>query len=157
VTAAQPTLLTPRAVQVIAGYARGLSVAQVAEELDIGEATVKTHTTRSAKKAGITATLQPALVEYAYRCGYLTMQRAPRRPPLPPRLEQVLDCAARGLGHRATAAELGISPKTARVHRERLHRALGVHTTARAVAVAWETGLRVRPVTSRTTTGGTHR
>ncbi|MFJ8153930.1 LuxR C-terminal-related transcriptional regulator [Streptomyces sp. NPDC094468] len=142
--------LTRRAVEIIAGYACGLSAAQIAERLGIRERTVHTHTYVASKRAGIAGARQAALVEYAYQHGYLVAGQVRPRPSLTPRLEEVLDCAARGLGHRATAAELGIRPKTARNHRDRLHRALGVHTTARAVAVAWEAGLR-------TTEGGADR
>ena len=141
--------LTPRGIQVVTGYARGLTVGQIAAELGIGEKTVASYTQRAAKMLGLKGARQAALVDYAYRHGYLTVEQPRPRQTLPPRLEQVLDCAARGLGARATAAELGIATKTARRHRDRLHHALGVHTTARAVAVAWEAGLRSGRPTSQ--------
>ncbi|MET9086135.1 helix-turn-helix transcriptional regulator [Streptomyces sp. NPDC004237] len=147
---------TPRGLQVVAGYARGLNIAQVAVELGIAERTVASHTHLAAKALGIRGARQAALVDYAYRHGYLTVDQPRRRPALTPRLEQVLDCAARGLSAQATAAELGIANRTARRHLERLRGALDVHTTARAVAVAWETGLRGRPSAPRTTRGETN-
>ncbi|MFI6249019.1 response regulator transcription factor [Streptomyces sp. NPDC051016] len=136
------TGLTPRGVEVVTGYARGLRVAEIAAELGLAEKTIASRTHHAAKALGIKGARQAALVDYAYRHGYLTVEQPRPRPTLTPRLEQVLDCAARGLSARETAAELGIATGTARRHLERLHSALEVHTTARAVAVAWETGLR---------------
>lgn len=153
-TKTPPVGLTPRGVDVASGYARGLTARQIAAELGISEKTVTMHTHKAAKALGIKGARQAALVDYAYQHGYLTVDQARPRQTLTPRLEQVLDCAARGLGHRATAAELGIRPKTARVHRDRLHRVLGVHTTARAVAVAWEVGLRGQPAALRSSKEG---
>lgn len=141
---AQAPLLQQTHIDVISGYARGLTVREIANELGITEKAVRSRTLTVSRSLGIKGARQAALVEYAYQHGYLAVPRHRRRnvKPLTPRLAEVLDCAARGLGFRATADELGIAGRTARAHRDRLHKTLKVHTTARAVAVAWETGLR---------------
>ncbi|WP_231976158.1 response regulator transcription factor [Streptomyces sp. 3214.6] len=102
---------------------------------------MKSRTQRLAKRLGIMGGQQAGLVHYAYLHGHLVVVRQRPLHPLPPRLTEILECSAQGLGCRATATALGISPETVRTHRKRLHRALGVHCTARAVAVAWEAGL----------------
>lgn len=137
----RPVRLTRRDLDIIAGYARGRTVADTARALDTTEGVVKALTTRLAQRLGITGARQAALVHYAYCHGHLIVVRRRHLPPLTGRIADVLVCAARGLGCRATATELGISVETVRMHRQRLHRALGVHTTARAVAVAWEASL----------------
>ncbi|HEX8581769.1 MAG TPA: response regulator transcription factor [Acidimicrobiales bacterium] len=45
--------LTTREVEVLAGVARGLTNAEIGRELDIGEATVKTHLVRAFAKLGV--------------------------------------------------------------------------------------------------------
>lgn len=140
--AASRTLrLTRRDLDIIAGYARGRTVAAIACALDTTEGVVKSRTDTLSRKLGITGARTAALVHYAYCHGHLVVIRRRHLPPLTRRTADVLACAARGLGRRATAAELGISPETVSTHRQRLHRALGVHCTAHAVAVAWEAGL----------------
>lgn len=130
-----------RDIEIISGYARGQTAAQIARDLDSGEENIRLRTTRLAKRIGITGARQAALVDYAYRHGHIEVVRRRALQPLPPRLAQALDCSARGLGFRATATELGISPFTARSHRERLREALCANTVAHAVAIAWEGGL----------------
>jgi len=52
---AQPTgpVLSERELQVLKGFARGLSIPQLAKELFIGASTVKTHTQRLYEKLGV--------------------------------------------------------------------------------------------------------
>ena len=52
---------------------------------------------------------------------------------LPPRLRQVLQLLAAGWTLKETASRLGISPKTAEVHRAKLLRRLGVKSVVEAV------------------------
>lgn len=61
--------LSERERQVIAGFARGLSIPQVAAELYIGAATVKTHTQRLYEKLGVSD--RAAAVAEAMRRGLL--------------------------------------------------------------------------------------
>lgn len=136
-----PRPLTTAHVEVIAGFARGLSVSQIATELGVEETAVQRRTTVAAKAIGVTGARQAALVHHAYAHGYLPIGERRHFTSLPPRLAQILDCATRGLGYRATANELGITARTAKCHRDRLHKAFGVHTTAQAVAHAWASGL----------------
>jgi two-component system, NarL family, nitrate/nitrite response regulator NarL len=53
---------------------------------------------------------------------------------------------ADGMGQKAIAAELVISPKTVATHIQRILAKLGVHSRAEAVAVAHREGLTRRPV-----------
>lgn len=134
--------MTPRELDIVTGYAQGLTARNIGAKLGITERTVYTLTTRMAKRLGVQGARQAALVDYAYQQGYLNMTRRRVVPPLPRRLAEVLDCAARGLGLKETAAELSLSLRTVSRHRDRLHHWLGAHSTAHAVAVAWQTGLR---------------
>lgn len=61
--------------------------------------------------------------------------------PLTPRERQTLLLVAQGLTARETAERLGISPATARKHRENLMRKLDLHTTAELTAYAVRLGL----------------
>lgn len=54
--------LTDRERDVLAGLGRGLSNQQIARELDIGEATVKTHVSRVLMKLGVQSRVQAAVV-----------------------------------------------------------------------------------------------
>lgn len=54
---------------------------------------------------------------------------------LSPRQRQVLLCLARGLGAEGIAADLGISPGTARDYLKSLYKSLGVNTASHAVTV----------------------
>ncbi|MFF0597882.1 helix-turn-helix transcriptional regulator [Streptomyces antibioticus] len=133
--------LSPRDVQILAGLARGHTAATIARHLDTTETSVKSRTRRMAVLWQITGAHHAALVDRAYRHGHLVVIRQRTLPPLTDRLTHVLECTVRGLGARATAADLGISTETVRMHRERLLRKLGAPCMARAVAVAWEAGL----------------
>lgn len=44
--------LTPRQRQVLGGYARGLATKEIARELGLSEATVKTHLARACERLG---------------------------------------------------------------------------------------------------------
>lgn len=68
---AQPDtpVLSERERQVLAGFARGLSIPQVASELFIGTSTVKTHTQRLYEKLGVSD--RAAAVAEAMRRGLL--------------------------------------------------------------------------------------
>lgn len=61
---------------------------------------------------------------------------ATQHPALTARQKDVLLAAANGLTFRETAAELGISPETAKIHRVRVLRSLDSATIAQAVARA---------------------
>lgn len=61
--------------------------------------------------------------------------------PLTPRERQTLLLVAQGLTAREAAERLGISPATARKHRENLMRKLDLHTTAELTAYAVRLGL----------------
>ncbi|MFJ6841377.1 LuxR C-terminal-related transcriptional regulator [Streptomyces griseoluteus] len=141
----KPRPLRRREIQVITLNARGLRAQQIADDLGISERTVRSYVLDASRTLGITGSVLPALVEYAYAHGLITVDR--RRAPvaLPPSLAATLDCAARGLGHRGVAAELGITPMSARSYRSRLLKALDAISTAHAVAIAWEMGLRPPP------------
>ncbi|MFF7966725.1 LuxR C-terminal-related transcriptional regulator [Streptomyces sp. NPDC007903] len=141
-TAPEPRPLRRREIQIITRNARGLRAQQIADELGISERTVRSYVIDASRALGIKGSVLPALVEYAYAHGLITVSRRPTPVALPPSLIATLDCAARGLGHRAVAAELGITPESARSYRSRLLKALGAISTAHAVAIAWEMGLR---------------
>jgi DNA-binding CsgD family transcriptional regulator len=56
---------------------------------------------------------------------------------------QVLDLTGRGLNGAQSAAELGLSELTIRKHRSSIMRKLGLHSTARLIAVAGDTAQSV--------------
>ncbi|MCA2228612.1 response regulator [Nonomuraea aurantiaca] len=53
--------LTPREQEVLAGIGRGLSNAEIARELDMAEATTKTHVSRVLNKLGFKSRVQAAI------------------------------------------------------------------------------------------------
>jgi DNA-binding NarL/FixJ family response regulator len=61
------TLLTPREIEVVACIARGLSNAEIATELVVGEATIKTHVNRILSKLQLRDRVQ--VVVFAYERG----------------------------------------------------------------------------------------
>jgi len=65
--------------------------------------------------------------------GHLNGKRAPR---LTPRESEVLRLIAAGATSKDVARKLGISPKTAQVHRENLKQKLDLHSTAELVRYA---------------------
>jgi DNA-binding NarL/FixJ family response regulator len=65
----------------------------------------------------------------------------PRRLDLTPREIDVLRCLADGRTYAGTAAHLGISESTVRVHVRGVYRKLQVHSVAAAVRIAIESGL----------------
>jgi DNA-binding NarL/FixJ family response regulator len=65
----------------------------------------------------------------------------PRRLDLTPREIDVLRCLANGRTYAASAAQLGISESTVRVHVRGIYRKLQVHSVAAAVRIAIESGM----------------
>ena len=68
---------------------------------------------------------------------------------LSPRERQVFDLTTQGLDKASVAAELFISPATARTHIQNVFRKLGVHSLAEIVALAAACGLEVGSVHQR--------
>jgi DNA-binding CsgD family transcriptional regulator len=61
--------LTPAQIQVIAGYARGLTMEEVGKDLEISPRAVRGHTARAARRLQIDGPRLSVLVDYAYRHG----------------------------------------------------------------------------------------
>jgi len=59
--------LTPREVEVLRLMARGRSNAEIARELFLGNATVKTHVTHILTKLGLASRTQAAILAYETR------------------------------------------------------------------------------------------
>ncbi|MCQ9186645.1 hypothetical protein KMT30_47930 [Streptomyces sp. IBSBF 2953] len=128
-------------LEIIVGYARGRTVAAIAQTLDTTEGQVRSRTQRLSKRLGLAGAQQAALVHWAYCNGHLQVVRRRVLRPLPPRPAEVLACAARGLGCRATARAVVWTPR-ARCRRWRCMRTVStLMPSSAAVAVAWEAGL----------------
>jgi DNA-binding NarL/FixJ family response regulator len=69
--------LTPREHEVLALVARGMTNAEIAEQLTLGETTVKTHLGRVLTKLGVRDRVQ--LVVVAYEAGIVRPGRTPPR------------------------------------------------------------------------------
>ncbi|CAM5719139.1 Response regulator transcription factor OS=Streptomyces microflavus OX=1919 GN=G3I39_28055 PE=4 SV=1 [Streptomyces microflavus] len=69
---------------------------------------------------------------------------------LTPREREVLRCMVAGLGRKAVAERLFLSPHTVRTHMQNVLGKLGVHSTLAAVALARRAGVGpAEPVTVR--------
>lgn len=64
---------------------------------------------------------------------------------LTPAEARVLAALARGLSTAEAASGLGLSPRTVLKHSERIHRKLGVHDRAQAIAAAWAATVPAAP------------
>jgi NarL family two-component system response regulator LiaR len=73
----QPELLTERETHVLRLLARGLANKEIAQELSIGEKTVKTHVSHVLAKLGVQSRTQAAL--YAARIGLVSTQEMGNR------------------------------------------------------------------------------
>jgi DNA-binding NarL/FixJ family response regulator len=71
--------LTPRELEILRYVARGLSNSEIADELTIGEATVKTHVARMLMKLGLRDRVQAVVLAYEARIVIPTRQ-APNYP-----------------------------------------------------------------------------
>ncbi|GAA2961246.1 response regulator [Glutamicibacter bergerei] len=63
---ALPETLTGREIQVLQGLGQGLSNPQIAQDLGIGETTVKTHVSRVMAKLGVVSRLQAAKIAFTH-------------------------------------------------------------------------------------------
>ncbi len=79
-------------------------------------------------------------------------ERTPRGVADPPREREVLRCMVAGLGRKAVAERLYLSPHTVRTHMQNVLGKLGVHSTLQAVALARRAGVgpaELEPVGAR--------
>jgi DNA-binding NarL/FixJ family response regulator len=90
--------LTPRETVVLRMLARGLTNAEIAGELFVGEATVKTHVARVLMKLDLRDRTQA--VVFAYESGVVTPGSAPGRPSTTPRLRVRCSRPSAAIGSR---------------------------------------------------------
>jgi two-component system nitrate/nitrite response regulator NarL len=77
------------------------------------------------------------------------LDEAPRRPLLPPRQQQVLQCLSRGLPTKLISRELGLSEHTVKEYIALVFQALGAHNRTEAVIKASQLGLQESPLSVR--------
>lgn len=77
------------------------------------------------------------------------MDEAPKRPLLPPRQQQVLQCLSRGLPTKLISRELGLSEHTVKEYIALVFQALGARNRTEAVIKASRLGLQERSVSVR--------
>ena len=77
------------------------------------------------------------------------LDEPPRRPLLPPRQQQVLQCLSRGLPTKLISRELGLSEHTVKEYIALVFQALGARNRTEAVIKASQLGLQERPLSVR--------
>jgi len=123
---------TPREMQVVRLVARGRTNPEIATELDLAPATVKTHLARIGVKFGTGD--RAGIVGTAIRRGYLRVPVTGLTPPgFGEGLFDVLVRIARGLDNREISVELGLSYEAVKSRVSRLLAVLGVSSREEAV------------------------
>ncbi|KRE95032.1 hypothetical protein ASG87_17300 [Frateuria sp. Soil773] len=123
--------LTKREQDVLALTGLGMRCEDIADRLGISVYTVRKHRSNLQEKLGRHGTAQ--LVAHAVKASRIApLPQADARgvATLSRREHEILELVAAGLTCKEAARQLGISPATARKHRERLMRKLDAHHVA---------------------------
>lgn len=138
-----PTLgsrISPAELPVLAGLARGQTIAEIGQTLHRSPLTIKTHVWRLAHRTGHHK--QSGIVGHSYRHGYLTQLPIEPRPPVTlshGQMETLIGLAD-GLTYAEIAARAWRSLDTAKTHSRRLFVNLDARTGAHAVALGYQHG-----------------